>query len=267
MLLMHWLYGRGIGKAWRRAGFGRIVPLWRVMCFIGGEISLVAALMSPIDALGGTLLSGHMFQHILLTVVAPPLLVLGAPLRAWTWALPPGMRRMAASPLARVTVAIVNRLSRPITSAVLASAALWVWHAPVFFDAALVDDAVHTLEHAIFLITSLLFWRGVTTRHGAPAVAACATLAAFMASGMLGGLLVLAPVPIYAWYGGRASLWGMSGMEDQQLAGVVMWVPAGGVYLVAFAVLALRVASDLRGSSPRLKNGIIRASTSSRSMK
>jgi len=271
LMLAHWLYGRGLLRAWARAGAGRILPVWRAGCFLAGELVLVAALVSPLDPLGETLLTAHMTQHILLTAVAPPLLVLGLPVRAWTWAAPRSWRRLGAAPAARTLVGLVDALGRPLSATVVSSAVLWVWHAPALFEAALVHPWIHTLEHASFFAASLFFWRAVLANNTPPVAAAAGVLATFMISGMLGGLLVLAPVQLYGWYGGYAQLWGLSAVEDQQLAGLAMWIPAGGVYLAAFAIFAFRAAGVLAPrrsrsrSDPRI--GIMRARTSSRSMK
>lgn len=267
LLVVHWLYGRGLLRAWKQAGISRVIQIWRAVSFFAGELVLVAALVAPLDPLGETLLSAHMAQHILLTAVAPPLLVLGMPVIAWTWALPTNWRRVGASPLARWIAATANVLSRPMLASLIAILVMWAWHAPALFEAALVNETVHTLEHISFFAGSLLAW-GAALSPYVPAIAAAgATLCVFMAGGMLGGVLCLAPAPLYDWYGNRALLWGMSPLEDQQLAGLLMWVAAGGIYLVAFAVLALRVADPSGAGRSRPSHGIIRARTSSRSMK
>ncbi|RYG35885.1 MAG: cytochrome c oxidase assembly protein [Burkholderiales bacterium] len=267
LLLVHWLYGRGVIRAWKQADIGRIVPVWRAACFFAGEVVLVAALIAPLDPLGETLLSAHMAQHILLTAVAPPLLVLGIPVIAWTWALPPGWRRVGTTPLARGLGALADVLSRPLLAGFVATAVMWAWHAPALFEAALVDEAIHTVEHISFFAGAVLAWRAALSPYASAVAAAGATLVAFMAGGMLGGVMCLAPAPLYDWYGNRALLWGMSPLEDQQLAGLLMWVVAGGIYLVAFAVLAFRAADPAGSGRSRPSHGIIRASTSSRSMK
>lgn len=267
LLLAHWLYGRGVMRAWKQADIGRVVPVWRAACFIAGELVLVAALVAPLDPLGETLLSAHMAQHILLTAVAPSLLVLGMPVIAWTWALPPTWRRVGATPTARGLAVVMAVLSRPLLASLVATAVMWAWHAPVLFEAALVDETIHTIEHITFFAGALLAWQAALSPHASAVAGAGATLVVFMAGGMLGGVLCLAPVPLYDWYGNRALLWGMSPLEDQQLAGLLMWVVAGGVYLAAFAVLAFRAADPAGSGRSRTSHGIIRASTSSRSMK
>lgn len=267
LVLVHWLYGRGLVRAWRHAGIGRILPVWRALCFIAGELVLVAALVAPLDPLGETLLSAHMAQHILLTALAPPLLVLGNPVIAWTWALPADWRRVGATPFMRGLAATADFLGRPLLASLIAVGVMWAWHAPSLFEAALVDENIHTLEHITFFAGALLAWRASLSPHVSAIRAAGATLIVFMAGGMLGGVLSLAPVPLYDWYGNSALLWNMTPLEDQQLAGLLMWVVAGGVYLAAFAVLAFRAADPSGAGRSRPSHGIIRASTSSRSTK
>lgn len=267
LLLGHWLYGRGLTRAWAQAGAGRIVPRWRAACFFAGEATLVVALISPLDPLGETLLSAHMAQHILLTAVAPPLLLLGSPVLAWTWALPPKWRRVGATRTVQWLVRVSDALSRPLTGSLIAIGVMWAWHAPALFEAALEDGMIHTLEHLTFFAGALIGWRAALSPHVSAIAAAAVTLAVFMAGGMLGGLLSLAPAPLYEWYSYRATLWGMSPLEDQQLAGLLMWVVAGGVYLAAFALLAFRAADPSGAGRSRPSHGTMRASTSSRSTK
>jgi putative membrane protein len=267
LLAIHWLYGRGVMRAWAHAGIGRIIPIWRVASFVAGEIAVIAALITPLDPLGETLLAAHMAQHILLTAIAPPLLLVGSPVIASMWALPAHLRRLGASRGVRTMRAGGDALSQPFVASLIFVAVMWGWHAPALFEAALADEAVHTLEHLTFFLAALLSWRAVLSPEVSALAGAGATLAVFMAGGMLGGVMSLAPVPIYDWYGNRALLWGMTPLEDQQVAGMAMWVAAGGIYLVTFAVLAFRAADPSGAGRSRPNHGIMRASTSSRSRK
>jgi putative membrane protein len=269
LLLAHILYVWGVFRAWARAGVNRIIHLWRAVCFMAGELVLVVALISPLDPLGETLLSAHMAQHILLAAVAPPLLALGYPVLAWTWAFPQHWRRIGATAPVRAFVNAIDVLTRPVTATVASAFVLWFWHAPALFESALEVEWIHTLEHASFFFTSLLLWQAALARRTSPVAASIVILVTFIVSGMLGGLLLLAPTPVYGWYGDLALLWDLTPLQDQQLAGLAMWVPAGGVYLLAFAVFALRAAAGPRsaGSGRGPSHGIMRASTSSRSMK
>jgi putative membrane protein len=241
-----WLYGRGARRLWARAGGRRGLTRAQAASFVAGVTVLIVALVSPLDALAGTLLSAHMVQHGLLVAVAPPLLVLGRPGVALAWALPGRWRRGA-----RALRVASDSLSRPPLAAVLHGLALWVWHAAAAFDAALAHGAVHALEHVSFLGTALLFWSAVVgaraSRRAAPALGAM--FATLLHGGILGALITLAPQTLYRWYRGRTELWGLSPLEDQQLAGLLMWVPLGTIYLAACVVLASRLVTD---STPRI---------------
>lgn len=228
---------------------------------------VVLAVITPLDPLGETLLSAHMVQHILLTTLAPLLLVLGAPARAWTWALPVRWRELGRAAWARALVRLWRWLTRPVIASLLHAFALWLWHTPALFDAALRDETVHTLEHLSFFGTALLFWSAMFQRATAPAFAALLVLVVFVQCGILGAILALAPHQLYA-YGDKPLLWRLSAMEDQQISGLLMWAPAGLAYMAPFAWLASRVLA-VPHSRVRLRDsaGIMRASTSSRSIK
>jgi putative membrane protein len=236
-------YGRGVRILWRRAGVGRGVRRWQVAAFTAGLLALALALVSPLDALGSALFSAHMGQHMLLIVVVAPLLVLGRPVVPLLWALPPPAPRLLGGCWQRA--AIVRRgwawLTLPAVVWVLHVAALWVWHLPRLYQAALVDQRIHLAEHAILLGTALLFWWAVVHpgRTGAVAFGASsiAVFAMAMQGGLLGALMAFAPVAWYPAYASTVAAWGLTLLEDQQLAGMIMWAPAGLVYLAATLAL------------------------------
>jgi len=180
--------------------------------------------------------------------VAPPLLLLGKPGVVFAWALPARWRRLLSSSTWRLITGAVDGLSCPLPAAALHGLALWVWHAPAAFDAAVARNGVHALEHGCFFGTALLFWRAVVVawsrRHVGLAIGG--TFATLMHGGLLGGLITMARHPLYAWYRGRTELWSLSALEDQQLAGLLMWVPMGIIYLAASVVLASRLVADSR---------------------
>jgi putative membrane protein len=238
------LYLRGIAALWRSAGAGHGVRHWEAASFAGGWFLLLVALVSPLHQLGSVLFSAHMVQHELLMVAAAPLLVLGHPLIAFVWSLPMKWRRRlgdwSAVPLVRGTWAL---LTLPLMAWTLHAIAIWLWHAPAFFQATLDSELVHTLQHISFLGTGLLFWwallRGRNGRIGRPA----AVLYLFTTSvhtTVLGALLTFSSSSWYPIYAPGTATWGLSPLEDQQLAGLIMWVPAGLVYLIA----ALAIASS-----------------------
>jgi len=246
LLAACWAYGRGIRRLWARAGRWRGIGRRHIAAFVLGSGVVVIALLSPLDRLGGTLLSAHMMQHGLLVTAAPLLLLLGMPGVAFAWALPAGWSRGGLPAAMWRLLAQAGRwLSRPFPAATLHGLALWIWHAPGLFDAAVEREWLHTLEHASFFGTALLFWRAIldarsSSRVGGALAAAFATL---MHGGLLGGLITMAPRPLYGAYLGRTELWGLTALGDQQLAGLLMWVPMGIVYFGACFVLAARLVT------------------------
>jgi putative membrane protein len=254
LLIAHWAYGRGVLRLWARAGRWRGIGRRQVVSFAFGEMALVVALLSPLDQLGGTLLAAHMAQHGLLVAAAPPLLLLGQPGAAFAWALPAGWSRGSLAAAAWRPLARLERgLSRPLPAVILHGLALWGWHAPGLFNAAIEHEWLHRLEHAAFFGTGLLFWRALlnarSDRRIGPALGGA--FVTLVHGGFLGALITLAPIPLYGWYIGRAELWGMTTLGDQQLAGLLMWVPMSVVYLGACLLLAGRlVALDERRGSP-----------------
>ena len=250
LFLVSWLYARGVESLWTRAGRGRGVARAQALAFAGGMAALAVALLSPLHALGETLLAAHMAQHGLLVAVAPPLLLLGRPGAAFAWALPAGWRRAVfGAPAWRFLTRVSGALARPLPAAALHGLALWGWHAPAAFDAAVASHAVHALEHAAFLGTALLFWQAVLDARTGRRVgqALGANVATLVHGGLLGALITLAPFPLYRWYHGRSALWGLSALEDQQLAGLLMWVPMSAVYLAAGLMLASRFVVEREG--------------------
>jgi putative membrane protein len=243
LLLAHWAYGRGVLRLWARAGRWRGIRRLNVLSFLLGEAVLIVALVSPLDQLGGTLLSAHMAQHGLLVALAPPLLLLGNPGVAFAWAFSARDRkRLFGSRYWRAFASVANALSTSGRAAVLQGLALWLWHAPAPFGAALETEWVHAFEHACFFGTALLFWRALFAAYSArnPAPGIGASFFTLVHSGLLGALITLPTRPLYGWYG-ATELWGFTSIEDQQLAGLLMWVPMGVVYFAACLLLAKRL--------------------------
>lgn len=239
--LAGWVYGRGIGELWRRAGTGRGVRRWQAACTWLGLAALVVALVSPLDRLGEALFSFHMVQHLLLTLVAAPLFVLGGAL-PWLWALPASWRRPAARLSHRPKMRIaISAVTHPTVAVSVHAAVLWAWHAPRLYEAALTSPAIHALEHSSFFATALLFWWSVLRSspytglgYGGGVIAVFVTA---LQGGALGALLTFSDRPWYPAYGNAAAAWGLTPLEDQQLAGSLMWVLPGVVYLMAALAL------------------------------
>ena len=166
-----------------------------------------------------------------------------------------GPHDAAWRPIARLGRA----LSRPFPAAVLHGLALWIWHAPGLFDAAVEREWLHTLEHVSFFGTALLFWRAILDAQSAARIgpALAAAFATLMHGGLLGGLITMAPFPLYSWYRGRTELWGLTPLADQQLAGLLMWVPMGIVYFVACLLIASRLLAREEDRERRARQGAL----------
>ena len=240
-------YGWGVTKLWRKAGAGHGIRTVEVIRFAAGWTALAAALLSPIDGLAARSFAVHMVQHETLMVVAAPLLVLSRPFEAWAWALPPGTRSVLATMFSASHIRFAwRRLTAPATALYLHALALWIWHVPALFVAALATEALHVLQHTCFFASALVFWWAAFGRGiRAPDTTSIALLFTTMLhTSALGLLLTFAPTP---WYAHPApALFGLTALEDQQLGGLVMWVPGGVAYLVAGLVIVAAWLSPSR---------------------
>jgi cytochrome c oxidase assembly factor CtaG len=238
------LYGAGYWRLRARSGHAtRALRLRQAIAFLCGWLMLLTALVSPLDALGAALFSAHMVQHELLMIVAAPLLVSGRPLAVWLWALPAGWRIQVGRATRWPPVRTLWRcLTAPLAAWLLHAAALWLWHAPSLFQAALMHPWIHTLQHTSFLASALLFWWSVLGRRAGTTPGATAMLSLFTTmvhTGALGALLTLAPGLWYPLYIAPSTALGFDPLQDQQMGGLVMWVPGGLAYvLVALAIAA-----------------------------
>lgn len=237
------LYALGRARLNRHARRG-VIPLPKATLTFVGLASLWIALASPLAALTGPLLTAHMAQHVILIGIAPPLLLGGRPAMA-VMALVPA--RAGLVPMTR-RIRSMASVARPVPAALIHGAAVWVWHAPPLFEAALASEALHQLEHACFFLTALFFWSTVFHAARAPSrrmEGAAALVVTLIHGGLLGALLTLAARPLYAGHGDGSPAWGLTPLADQQLAGLVMWVPAGAVYLAAGIIIATRLVGGL----------------------
>lgn len=203
--------------------------------------ALVVALVSPVDAMSTALASAHMVQHVLLVLVAAPLLAVAAPLPSLLRGLPAGVAR-ALVPVRRGPLgAVGRRLGHPAVAWLLHVGTLWAWHAAGPYDAALAMPAVHAAEHATFVVTGVLVWQAVVGPHRVRASDGAGVLVVFGLTLQSVFLSVLLTFAGEAWYDGYASTtaaWGLTPLADQQLAGAIMWVPAGAIHVgVGLALL------------------------------
>jgi putative membrane protein len=238
---------------------------WRSVSFYAGLGTVVLALDSPLDAFSGQLFWAHMVQHVLLLVVAPPLIVLARPwIRLWR-SLPLGARQSLGHGLgqgqrAAPLRALSRTLGRPLPSFLLFSGVLLVWHVPSLFDATLRSSAVHALEHTLFFSTALLFWKQVLPSpplHArlVPLQRVAYLVGAMVVSWILAVVLALAPHPLYAHYAHEATRpGGISALADQQLAAGIMWVPGSITFLIVMFAYVHRWLSPSAPASTRARS-------------
>ncbi|WP_462079699.1 cytochrome c oxidase assembly protein [Luteimonas sp. RIT-PG2_3] len=224
-------YARGLWLLWRRAGIGHGISTAGASAFALGMTCLWFATIWPLDAYGSWSLAAHMAQHMLLLALVPPLLLAGQPQAAIATALP----RQAN----RIVQAIARRLGRvgsALTAAAIAhSLVMWAWHVPTALTRALAFEPLHWLMHASFLVTGLWYWHALLQRLRDPRTGSLPALgsmvAVMMQMGLIGALLTFSPRPLYAIYAGRTAAIGLDPLHDQQLAGLLMWVPSCLPYL------------------------------------
>jgi putative membrane protein len=230
LALCTFLYYLGIYRS-------KVIPRRGIVAFTAGLLSLVIALISPLHALGEALFSAHMIQHEILMLISAPLLVLGRPLVPFLWSLPISWRRgIGRAVKANPVRSIWRTITYPLIAWGIELVVLWVWHAPMLFEKTLTSELVHAAQHISFLVASLLFWwavfQGGERRMGyGMSVIYIFTTAVY--SGILGALLTLSPNVWYSGYADTTAAWGLTPLQDQQIGGLIMWVPAGIVYLVA----------------------------------
>lgn len=238
LALTAWLYWRGLRRVWRESSErGRVVRRSEAWAFAFGWLALFVALVSPLHPWGEVLFSAHMTQHEVLMLVAAPLLVLGRPVVPFLWALPQRWRVIVGGVGKRKRVqAVWQTLTNPLVAWAIHAIALWVWHAPALFQATLTSDLVHTLQHLSFLGSALLFWWALI--HGRRGLMGYGAAVLYMFttsvhSGVLGALITFSHSVWYPAYANSTASWGLTPLEDQQLGGLIMWIPAGLVYIVA----------------------------------
>ena len=237
--------------------------VWRYRSFVAGVVTVLIALVSPLDAMSSSLASAHMVQHLLLVLVAAPLFVVSSPLALMARGLPSSARRhirmWRRRPVVRLAARVVDH---PVAVSLLHVLAIWFWHASGPYEAALNSRPVHVVEHGSFLATALLSWAAIAAtarrqrvlrRRRVPSHVAMSrdrspnrtgtglgVLVLFglaVQSSILGALLTFASGPWYETFESTTSAWGLTPLADQQLAALIMRVPAGGLYLLGALAL------------------------------
>jgi putative membrane protein len=242
-----------VSAAWFAAGARQLAYRSRLgaghrtqfLWFVLGWLVLAVALVSPLHKAGERSFAAHMLEHELLMLVAAPLLVLGRPVGVALWALP-HRSRLALRNWSRSGAFHYcwRTVSSPASATTLQLVALWGWHAPAAFDLALQSDGWHIAQHVSFLVTALLFWHALL-RHPRTAVAVSCLFVTALLSGALGGLMAVSASPWYARYAALGMTpYGLTAAEDQQLAGLLMWIPGGALHAVIALVLLQRLLRD-----------------------
>jgi putative membrane protein len=248
------VYLFGVRALWARAGRGQGITVWQATAYAAAVLTILMALVSPLAWLSEVLFSAHMTQHEILMLISAPLLVISQPGLAYLWAFPSaGRLRVAAAFRGPRLTPAWQALTAPLIVFVLHAVALWLWHVPALYEAALTNAAVHALEHLCFLLTAALFWWGmVHGRYGRSGygVAVLYVFLTGMHSTLLGALMTVSGNIWYPTYMTSAKEWHVDAVADQQLAGLIMWVPSG----VIFIVLGLALLSAWIGESERRAN-------------
>ena len=233
------LYIYAIGPLRKRYFPAEQVRTGQTISFLLGMLVMFLALVSPLDELGDSyLFSAHMVQHLILTIVGPPLLLLGTP----EWFVKPLLRH-------KVVFKIAKALAYPAVAFVLYNADFWLWHAPPLYNATLENQNIHILEHLTFIIFGILYWWPIfSPSQDLPRLSIGGQILYLFFSGMpsvlLGAGLTFSP-PLYAPYLAAPRVWGISAATDQQLGGLIMWVPVSILYIGIMSVLFIRWMQQL----------------------
>ena len=237
VLLLAGLYTRAV------LGTGAPVPLWRPLAFFGGCLALLLALNGPLHDLSDYYLaSAHMVQHLVLALVVPPLWLAGTPGSVLDPLLEPLLRR-------RTTRAVVRTATHPLVALALYSVALIGWHLPGPYNTALERHGWHIAEHLMLLGTAVLAWWPILSSsrrlRALPYAAQLLYLFVFgIPMTVVAAFVTGADRPLYPWYAAAPRLFGLSPLLDQQIGGVVMWVPAGVIPLLVFTIVFFRWAAS-----------------------
>jgi cytochrome c oxidase assembly factor CtaG len=233
----------------RRAG-SPDVPCWRCVTFLAGLFTLWVALASPMDVFNAFILTAHMLQHMLLMMIAPPLILLGAPLVPMIRGLPIFAAREFAGPFVNWAVAkrVGSALTHPIVALLLMGVAMFAWHTPALYEVALRFSTWHQVEHACFFLTSIVFWWPVVqpwpSRAQWPRWAMVPyLLVADLQNTALSAILAFSDRVLYPSYSVVPRLFGLSALEDQVAAGAMMWVVGSLAFVVPAVVIAVQCLS------------------------
>lgn len=231
-------YLRAVGPLRARHGRARTISPWRVASFLAGSVILVLSLNGPLHDLGDNFLfSAHMVQHLLLTLVVPPLWLIGTP----DWLYRPLLERPAVRSAARV-------LTQPLVAFAIYNVIFAAWHVPRMYELALEHHAVHIVQHLLFIASAVLLWWPAVdpvpelSRMGPP-LRLLYLFAIGVPMSVISALISLSGTILYPWYSVQPRVLGISPMDDQQLGGLIMWIPGGLVPWIAISIVFFRWAN------------------------
>jgi putative membrane protein len=222
----------------RASGSDRGATWTRLACWMTGILGLFVALISPIDNLADQVFAMHMVQHVLLLDLVPVFLILG-------------LSKVLLRPIARTVLdaeRALGPLAHPLFAICFYVGAMWIWHLPALYDAALKHSGIHVVEHTFFLSAGFLYWwhllSPVRGRHFGGLAPVGYMLSTKLAVGLLGILLTFAPHALYDFYKHQNPVWGLSANDDQALAGAIMAIEQSVVMGIALAYLFVRALSE-----------------------
>jgi putative membrane protein len=235
--------------AWRRArrpGERHRPSRGRMAWFAGGILAILVALVSPLDSLGDQLMVMHMVQHMLLIDIAPILMILG-------------LTKVLLRPVTRRLQTIERRagfFGHPVFAVLFYAAILWLWHLPALYDKAQGDDLIHAVEHLCFFAAGSLYWWHVLSPIRSRMRLAGLGPVAYMAGGkllvgILGIALAFAPHVIYPFYAHQPHYWGLTPLEDQMMAGLVMALEQSIVMGIALVFLFVQMLNESERTARR----------------
>ncbi|MCB5191484.1 cytochrome c oxidase assembly protein [Methylobacillus arboreus] len=249
------LYLAGLYRMMRKAGRPTNYAPMRVKALLLAWATLVAALFSPVDTLGNAYFSMHMVQHELLMIIAAPLFVIARPLSIWAWAFPGAAAKVGKVTSSSSFSRFWRMLTNPLCAWTIHAGVLWGWHIPEFFEAALHYPLVHDLQHLSFFFSALLFWWSLMSQSStrSPAVSGLVSLfTTALHTALLGALLTFSSRVWYHSYIVPAGSLELA-LQDQQLGGLIMWIPGGLAYLVVALAICYRLLSMESRSRPATK--------------
>ena len=232
-------YLLGIGPLRKHYGWAQGIEVGRVTAFLIGILIAFIALLSPLHELGDDyLFSAHMVQHLLLTLVVPPLLLLGTP--GWL------LRPLLFSPK---VVRFARFATLPVVAFIIFNLVFALWHVPELYDLTLRERGIHILEHSMFIVAGVIMWWPILSQL--PEVPRSPYIVQMIylfvqptVLSILGAMITFSDSVLYTWYAEAPRIWEISPQTDQQIGGIIMWVPGGLAFLLALVIVFLVWASQ-----------------------